>query len=236
MSVIVIKFYRGLKKMPMTITVSNESSLQKLKNFLGSKDESEAVEFAVEKVVKEFEQNQSVKNLPDEFWWFIRGRKFGWRRKHHSRFKGARGGKILMSFWDSSALVPLCTNEPRSISAGRLWKNLSQKFVWWETSVEISSALARLERENLISLHKRLSAEKRLEILEKVWTEIQPIPRIKELARTFPAQYKMKAADSLQLAAALVWCKENPKGKDFVSGDEHLIKVAKTIGFTIFLL
>lgn len=51
----------------MIVTVSNESSLQKLKNFLGSKDESEAVEFAVEKVVKEFEQNQTVKDLPDDF-------------------------------------------------------------------------------------------------------------------------------------------------------------------------
>lgn len=141
-----------------------------------------------------------------------------------------------MSFWDSSALVPLCTNETRSISAGRLWKRFSQKYVWWGTSVEIISALARIERESRITNQQRLNAEKRLEIVEKVWTEIQPDSRIKELARTFPAQYKMKAADSLQLAAALVWCKEKPKGKDFVSGDEHLIKVAQTVGFTTHLL
>lgn len=141
-----------------------------------------------------------------------------------------------MSFWDSSALVPLCTNEPRSILAGRFWKMFSQKNVWWAASVEISSALARLERENLINLQKRLKAEKRLEILEKAWFEIQPTLRIKELARTFPVQYKTKAADSLQLAAALVWCKENPKNKDFVSGDAHLIKVAQSVGFKIHLL
>lgn len=95
-----------------------------------------------------------------------------------------------MSFWDSSALVPLCTNEPRSVLAGRLWKQFPQKFVWWETSVEICSALARLERENLITLQKRLNAEKRLGILEKVWTEIQPATRIRELARTFPRNTK----------------------------------------------
>jgi hypothetical protein len=46
----------------------------------------------------------------------------------------------------------------------------------------------------------------------------------------------LKAADSLQLAAALVWCKENPKGKDFVSGDEKLIKAAEVIGFAAHLL
>lgn len=141
-----------------------------------------------------------------------------------------------MSFWDSSALVPLCTNEPRSILAGRLWEMFPQKFVWWETSVEIYSALARINRENIITAQQRLNAEKRLEILESIWIEIQPTLRIKELAKTFPAQYKMKAADSLQLASALVWCNEKPKGKDFVSGDEHLIKVAQKIGFTTHLL
>lgn len=141
-----------------------------------------------------------------------------------------------MAFWDSSALVPLCINEPRSILAGRLWKRLPEKFVWWGTSVEIYSALARLERENKISSAQKLRAEKRLEILEKAWIEIQPISRIKELAKTFPVQYKPKAADSLQLAAALVWCKEKPKGKDFVSGDERLTNIAESVGFAIHLL
>ncbi len=141
-----------------------------------------------------------------------------------------------MSFWDSSGLVPLCTSEARSILAGRLWKQFSEKFVWWETSVEIYSALARLERENKISAQKRLKAEQRLEILEKVWTEIQLEPRIKELARTFPANHGLKAANSLQLAAALVRCREIPKNKDFVSGDAKLLKVAEDVGFTIHLL
>lgn len=46
----------------------------------------------------------------------------------------------------------------------------------------------------------------------------------------------MKAADSLQLAAALVWCKEQTKGKEFISGDEKLIKVAEIVGFTVHFL
>ena len=120
--------------------------------------------------------------------------------------------------------------------AGRLWKRFPTKFVWWETSIEIASALARLERENKISPAQRTRAEKRLETLEKIWQEIQPNAKIKELARTFPSLYGLKAADSLQLAAALVWGKENPKGKDFVSGDEKLIKAAEAIGFTAHLL
>jgi len=141
-----------------------------------------------------------------------------------------------MSFWESSALVLLCANEPRSILAGRLWKTFPAKFVWWETSIEICSALARIERENKISLQQRIKAEQRLEMLEKVWTEIQPNIRIKELAKTFPAKHGLKAADSLQLAAALLWCKELPKNKDFVSGDVKLLEVAENVGFTIHSL
>ena len=141
-----------------------------------------------------------------------------------------------MAFWDSSALVPLCVNEPRSVLAGHFWKTLPQKFVWWETSVEICSALARLERENKIASVHRSRAERRLEILEKVWTEIQPDYRIKELARKFPVAYGLKAADSFQLAAALVWCRELPKNKDFVSGDGKLLKAAADAGFVIHRL
>ena len=96
--------------------------------------------------------------------------------------------------------------------------------------------MARLERENKLTNANRLKAEKRLEILENIWNEIQPVERIKELARTFPALHGLKAADSLQLAAALIWCKEQPKGKDFISGDNHLIKVAESFGFTVHLL
>lgn len=53
--------------MSMTVTVSNEANLRKIKQFLGAKDESEAVEIIVERAVKEFEQNQIVKDLPDSF-------------------------------------------------------------------------------------------------------------------------------------------------------------------------
>ena len=51
----------------MTVTVSNEANLKKIKQFLGAKDESEAVEIVVERAVKEFEQSQIVKDLPDNF-------------------------------------------------------------------------------------------------------------------------------------------------------------------------
>jgi hypothetical protein len=53
--------------MSMVVTISNETNLRKTKQFLGAKDESEAVELALEKIVKEFEQNQPVRDLPEVF-------------------------------------------------------------------------------------------------------------------------------------------------------------------------
>ncbi len=50
------------------------------------------------------------------------------------------------------------------------------------------------------------------------------------------AKHGLKAADSLQLAAALLWCQELPKNKDFVSGDVKLLEVAEDVGFTIHSL
>jgi hypothetical protein len=52
--------------MSMVITISNEVNLKKIKDFFGAKDESEAVEFALEKIVKEFEAKTNS-DLPDNF-------------------------------------------------------------------------------------------------------------------------------------------------------------------------
>ncbi len=52
--------------MSIVITISNEVNLKKIKDFFGAKDESEAVEFALEKVVKEFEAKTNS-DLPDNF-------------------------------------------------------------------------------------------------------------------------------------------------------------------------
>ena len=138
-----------------------------------------------------------------------------------------------MAFFDTSALVPLCVNETTSADAGRVWKRLAKRIVWCATIVELESAIARLLREKELDPIEFNKAKKRLERLETDWKIIEHNTRIIELARTFPFKYQLKAADSLQLAAALVWCKEFPKNKDFVSGDGKLLKAAEAAGFTI---
>ncbi len=138
-----------------------------------------------------------------------------------------------MSFWDTSSIVPVCLNEPRSQNARRLWRRFADKWVWRETVVEIESAFARLERENLLHSSLNASYRKRLFRLETDWNIIPPTDRQIELARSFPSKYRLKAMDSLQLAAALVWCNEFPKNGEFVSADTQLVKAAREVGFAV---
>ena len=52
--------------MSVVVTVSNELNLSKLKNFLGAKDENEAVDIAIEKIVQDFESESESEDLEDE--------------------------------------------------------------------------------------------------------------------------------------------------------------------------
>ncbi len=53
--------------MSVVVTVSNELDLMKLKNFLGAKDENEAVDIVIEKTVRDFEEQSKIADLPDDF-------------------------------------------------------------------------------------------------------------------------------------------------------------------------
>jgi hypothetical protein len=53
--------------MSVVVTISNEAKLNKARNLLGAKTESETVELALEKVIEEFEPKHSVKDLPEDF-------------------------------------------------------------------------------------------------------------------------------------------------------------------------
>lgn len=141
-----------------------------------------------------------------------------------------------MSFWDTSAIVPLCVNEGRSQSARRLWRLFDEHFVWYEAAVEIESAFARLERESRLVPAASAVARKQFAKAESNWSTIETTSRSIEFALTFPRQYGLRALDSLQLAAAMIWCGERPKNKDFVSGDARLLKAADAIGFTVHVL
>ena len=105
--------------------------------------------------------------------------------------------------------------------------------VWWGTSVEARSAFARLVREGRLTDAQRAAAIRLLNQLRNSWDEILPSEQVRRLAEGLPDEYGVRGADALQVAAALVWCRERPRRRSFVCFDERLAKAASKMGFTV---
>ena len=141
--------------------------------------------------------------------------------------------KISRAFWDTSAIVPLCCHQDSSAQFRRLRRQMPDVAAWWGASVEARSALARLLREGKLTAKGLQQAIARLEAQRAAWLEILPNEKIKLLAEAMPEQYGLRALDSFQLAAALAWCRERPRGRVFICGDIQLAQVAAQVGFTV---
>ena len=144
-----------------------------------------------------------------------------------------------MNFWDSSALVALVADEPLAPIARRVLDADRQVAVWWGTSVECVAALARKEREDTTrddsAAGTAVAAERmrRLDVLAGRWHEVQPDRRIKALARRLVRVHPLRAADGLQLAAAIALADDEPAGIGFLSFDAQLNRAASREGFTL---
>ena len=138
-----------------------------------------------------------------------------------------------MMFWDASAIIPLCVAENHSEAMESLLKEDPMMAVWWGTPLECRSALARLVRDGIIDIEREANARQLLNELMDIWTEINPGIDIREQAIRLISLHPLKAADSLQLSAAIIWAGRNPKGYSFICLDKKLRSAAQKEGFTI---
>jgi predicted nucleic acid-binding protein len=136
------------------------------------------------------------------------------------------------AFWDASALVPLCVREATTDQA-RMHLRRFAPVVWWGSAVEVHSAVSRLYREGAIDARGKDGALARLRLLTLAWREILPGDPLRELAGTLLDRYLLRAADSLQLAAALTWCQQNAAKRTLICADRRLGEAAKSAGFTV---
>ncbi len=134
------------------------------------------------------------------------------------------------AFWDSSALVPLCVRGQASPVAAKLVRQ-HPIVVWWSTPVEMRSAFERLLRMEQLTHAEHAGAGKRLDRLRKSWREMQPCDAVRSEAEVLLARFPLKAADALQLAAALAWARGRPKSRAFISADAQLLDAARQLGF-----
>lgn len=135
-------------------------------------------------------------------------------------------------FWDSSALVPLLLPEESSEALTRLLADDPEPVIWWATPLECQSALQRRHRENPLPADQLSAAIERLRQLVQHADTIAPTDELRRRAARLLSFHPLRAADALQLAAALVWCEEQPHGESFVTLDARLREAASKEGFT----
>jgi hypothetical protein len=138
-----------------------------------------------------------------------------------------------MKFWDASAILPLCLSEPRSPMIRRILEEDRGIVAWWGTPMECFSAFARLRREKVLDSEGEDRARGFVAHLAAAWAEIQPGTLVREGAGRVLRLHPLRAADSLQLAAALVWAKGRAEMLEFVCLDHRLRAAARLEGFRI---
>jgi len=137
-----------------------------------------------------------------------------------------------MKFWDSSAITPLLIEEADTVLRTDQLRADSDLLVWYGTLPEIESAICRRLREKSIDPPQAQAARNRLNILANAWFEVQPTPSLRNRALRLLRVHPLRAADAMQLAAALIAFRENTTGNFFLTGDHRLAAAATLEGFS----
>jgi predicted nucleic acid-binding protein len=136
-------------------------------------------------------------------------------------------------FWDSSALVPLLVQE---VSSWKLWELVRQDpemILWWATPVECAAALARIDGEDQVGKPVLEQSRRVLQSLVANASEVHPTEDVRASAENLVSKYTLRAADSLQLAAALLWRQGYTDGASFITLDRRLHVAAALEGFRV---
>jgi len=134
-------------------------------------------------------------------------------------------------YWDASALAALCVAEVSTPAVRPLARG---GIVTWSVSaVEIASAIERRAREGSLADSERAAARAALGELAAAWTEISALGPVRERAMRLVATHAIRAADAMQLGAALVAVSDRPAGHDCVCADARLGRAAAREGFRL---
>ena len=138
-----------------------------------------------------------------------------------------------MKFWDSSAMIPLLLEEPRSGLLRAIAAADGSIAMWWASPIECCSAVGRLRRYGIITVTEEDDVSRALDALAGCWTEIEPTSDLRGIAMRLLLNHPLRAADALQLAAALVWSGSGAAGHEFVCLDDRLRLAARNEGFSV---
>jgi predicted nucleic acid-binding protein len=136
-----------------------------------------------------------------------------------------------VKYWDASGVVPLLVRQARTRDVELLLDRDSSMVTWWGTPVECLSALMRLVREERLTAEQGRIAERRLNALREGWDEVLPGEACRRTAERMLRVHALRAADALQLAAALIAADHDPTRLEIVCLDQRLGEAAAREGF-----
>ena len=138
-----------------------------------------------------------------------------------------------MRFWDTSAIIPLFISEQGTARAKSWYREDPEVIVWTLTRVELFSALARRRREEPAAASRLLAVRKDLIRAWAQWSEVTAIDIVRRHAERIVESHAVRAADALQLGAAVLAAEDNPAGLEFVTFDGNLAGAAEREGFAV---
>jgi predicted nucleic acid-binding protein len=136
-------------------------------------------------------------------------------------------------FWDTSALISLVVAERSTGRAERWLREDPNVVVWTLTRVELLSALARRRREEPGSARRLLAARRDLLSAWERWSEVTAVEIVRRHAERVGETHPIRAADALQIGAALVAAEDNPAALEFLTLDRHQAEAAEREGFRV---
>jgi predicted nucleic acid-binding protein len=137
-----------------------------------------------------------------------------------------------VKFWDSSAILSLLLKEKGSVETLKVYRDDPEQAVWCLTEVEVVSALSRRVREGIEPEDENV-ARTQLRFLGGRWSEISSLESVRARALRLLGTHSLRAADALQLAAALVSCDEQTEALPFVCLDDRLADAARKERFPV---
>jgi uncharacterized protein with PIN domain len=99
-----------------------------------------------------------------------------------------------VKFWDASAVVPLVASEKETGACRSVLAEDTDIVVWFLTPVEVISALTRRLREKSLKPMEFSKAKEQLAVLERAWSEVISVERVRERARRLLETHPLRAA------------------------------------------
>jgi uncharacterized protein len=138
-----------------------------------------------------------------------------------------------VTFWDSSAVVPVLVEQDASSRVARWLAADDSLVVWTLTPVEVLSAFRRLVREGALEEAAAGLAETRLTELVRACHVVIDVEPVKSLAARLLRTHVLRTFDALQLGAALHWVEGHPQGRTLHTLDSRLALAAQREGFLV---